>query len=130
MTPIRLTVVMTHPVQYCSPWFRFLHQSCPEIDLSVVYATNPQPQQQGAGFGVSFRWDVPLLDGYDHRIVRRSTKNDRVHSDSFWGLDVPEIGDAVLATRPDVTLVPGWHSVTQLRAIRACRKAGIPLLYR
>src|SRR2546422_876812 len=30
----------------------------------------------------------------------------------------------------DVALVPGWHSVTLRRALWACRRAGIPVLYR
>jgi glycosyltransferase involved in cell wall biosynthesis len=48
----------------------------------------------------------------------------------FRGLDVPEIGDAVLASKPDVVLVPGWHSISLVRAIVAARRARIPLVYR
>jgi hypothetical protein len=41
MAPIRLTVVMTHPVQYFSPWFRFITESCPDIHLTVLYGAIP-----------------------------------------------------------------------------------------
>src|SRR5262249_55843497 len=27
-------------------------------------------------------------------------------------------------------LVPGWHSALQLRALRACRRLGVPVIYR
>lgn len=128
--PIRLTTVMTHPVQYFAPWFRYIQGSCPEIDLTVLYATEPTDEQQGTGFGASFQWDIPLLEGYSNRVVRPARPEDDVHSNSFRGLDVPEIGKAILETRPDVVLIPGWHSVTQVRAIRACRRARIPILYR
>ena len=37
--PIRLTVVQTHPVQYYAPWFRHIAARCPELDLTVLYAT-------------------------------------------------------------------------------------------
>ncbi len=128
--PIRLTVVMTHPVQYSAPWFRHIARSCHDIDLTVLYATQPSPRQQGAGFGTPFCWDVPLLEGYRCRVVRPPRDGDDVDSGAFWGLDVPEIEQAILDTDPAVVLIPGWHSVTQLRAMRACRRAGIPILYR
>src|SRR5439155_10004738 len=46
------------------------------------------------------------------------------------GLAVPEIGDALLETRPDVALIAGWHSATQMRAMAACRANRVPVLYR
>src|SRR5262249_46099956 len=51
-------------------------------------------------------------------------------SDSFWGLNVPEIGAAIAQDAPDVVLVPGWYSVTLVRALVACRRLGVPVLYR
>ncbi|MGC1272189.1 MAG: glycosyltransferase family 4 protein [Planctomycetaceae bacterium] len=130
MTPkIRLTVVMTHPVQYYAPWFRYVAANCAAIDLTVVYATQPTPQQQGTGFGTAFAWDVPLLEGYRSVIVREARPDDDVGG-TYRGLDVPEIGETILKTKPDVVLVPGWSSITLVRAIRVCRRAGIPLIYR
>ena len=128
--PIRLTVVQTHPVQYMAPWFRHIAKDCPEIDLTVLYATQPTPAQQGVGFGHAFEWDLSLLDGYQCRVIRAGRTEDRVHSRSFWGLDVPRIGSVILESRPDVVLLPGWHSVTLIRALWACRRARIPVLYR
>jgi glycosyltransferase involved in cell wall biosynthesis len=128
--PIRLTVVQTHPVQYYAPWFRHIAAHCPELELTVLYATAPTAAQQGVGFGVSFHWDRPLVEGYRCRILRAGREDQSVHSERFWDLDVPEIGAALEESRPDVALIPGWHSVTLVRAIWACRRAGIPTLYR
>jgi hypothetical protein len=47
--PLRVTFAMTHPVQYYSPWFRFIAEKRPDIELTVIYATVPTPQQQGVG---------------------------------------------------------------------------------
>jgi len=47
--PIRLTAVLTHPVQYYAPWFRHIAARCREIDLTVLYATQPTAEQQGVG---------------------------------------------------------------------------------
>lgn len=129
-SPCRLTAVLTHPVQYYAPWFRHIAARRPEIELSVLYATQPTPRQQGVGFGKTFQWDVPLTEGYRCRVVRPAREGESVHSDHFWGLDVPEIGDALAGTEPDVAMICGWYSVTLLRALWTARARGIPALYR
>jgi glycosyltransferase involved in cell wall biosynthesis len=127
---LRLTVVMTHPVQYYVPWFRHIAAHCPEIDLTVLYATQPTPEQQGVGFGRDFLWDIPLTEGYCYRIVRPARPEDSVHSDVFWGLDVPEIRQAIYNSQPEVVLIGGWYSIILLRALWACQWRRIPVLYR
>lgn len=128
--PLRLTVVMTHPVQYVAPWFRYIAARCPEIALTVLYGTQPTPAQQGAGFERAFTWDVPLTQGYSCQVVRPPRPGDDVRSDRLWGLDVPEVVASVRESKPDVVLIPGWHSMTLLRALRGCRRLGVPVLYR
>ena len=128
--PIRLTVVQTHPVQYFAPWFRFIHERCPEIELQVLYVTMPSAEQQGAGFGRAFEWDLALTEGYSNRILRPARAGDDVSSHAFWGVDAPGIEHAIRESRPDAVLVPGWHSVALVRALRACRRLGVPAIYR
>ena len=129
-TPVRLSAVLTHPIQYYAPWFRRIHQRAPELALTVVHATQPTPAQQGVGFDHPFEWDVPLTDGYRSIVVRPARPEDRIDSASFTGLDVPQIGAAIAATRPDVVLITGWYSLTLVRALFTCRRLGVPTLYR
>ena len=86
--PVRLTAVLTHPIQYYAPWFRHIHAHAPGIALTVVYATQPNAEQQGVGFDRSFEWDVPLVDGYRSVTVRRAQSGDRIDTARFMGLDV------------------------------------------
>jgi glycosyltransferase involved in cell wall biosynthesis len=127
---LRVVAVMTHPVQYLSPWFRHIHASAPALDFKVVYATEATATQQGVGFGRSFEWDVPLREGYESIVVKATAEAASLHSDDFFGLDVPEIGAVVRKLDPHVVLLTGWHSITQVRALVAMRRAGIPVLYR
>jgi glycosyltransferase involved in cell wall biosynthesis len=128
--PIRLTAVLTHPIQYYAPWFRHLHANAPGIALTVIHAIQPTPEQQGVGFDRAFTWDIPLTEGYDSITVRSARPGDRVDSGTFTGLDVPEISRAIAGTAPDVVLITGWYSVTLVRALVACRRLGVPVLYR
>src|SRR5262245_63924131 len=130
MKPVRLTVVLTHPIQYYAPWFRHVERHAPEVALTVVHATQPTPEQQGVGFDRAFEWDVPLTEGYRSLTVRLPQPGDRVDSSSFTGLDVPEIGRAIASTSPDVVVITGWYSITLVRALATCRRLGIPTLYR
>src|SRR5262249_10363056 len=128
--PIRLTIVETHPIQYNAPLFRYLARQCPELDVTVIYASRPTPAQQAVGYTGAFEWDSDLLDGYRSRVVRDSRPGESFDSEAFGGVDVEEIGDAILETKPDVAMVAGWHSRSQVRAIAACNAHGVPLIYR
>jgi glycosyltransferase involved in cell wall biosynthesis len=130
MRAIRLTVVLTHPIQYYAPWFRQITAECPGIDLTVLYAIDPTPAQRGVGFDHPFEWDADLLSRYRSQFVREARAGDRLGVGDWFGLHVREIGTALEATHPDVALIPGWHSVTLVRALRACQRLGIPVLYR
>ncbi len=131
LTPVRLTIVQTHPVQYNAPWFRHIAANCPELDLTVVYAARPRPEQQGAGFDVPFEWDTPLLDGYAWRLVREGNAMVTTSRPAVFGASTFRgIGAAVADTRPDIVLVPGWHSITCVRALLSARRRGVPVLYR
>ena len=130
MTPIRVTFVLTHPIQYYSPWFRQIAAHAPDLALTVIYATEPNAEQQGVGFGRTISWDTPLREGYRSVVVRASQPTDRIDSSHFWGLDVPQVGEAIRETRPDVVVVTGWYSVTLIRAVIACRRLGVPTLCR
>ena len=121
---------MTHPIQYYSPWFRFIDRECPEIELTVIYGTVPTAEQQGVGFGVSFEWDNSPLDGYRFVQLRQSKSDDYLHSDRFFGLHVRGIGRAIRESRPDAVVVPGWYSSTLVRALMSCRAHRIPTIYR
>ncbi|MGH8188435.1 MAG: glycosyltransferase, partial [Steroidobacteraceae bacterium] len=127
--PLRLTVVMTHPVQYMAPWFRHIAGHRADLDLTVLYGALPGAEQQGVGFGRSFEWDLPLTEGYRFEVCGDAAGK-TFDSSAFHGIDVPDIERRIQDTHPDVVLVPGWHSIMQRRALRACRRLDVPVLYR
>jgi glycosyltransferase involved in cell wall biosynthesis len=128
--PWRVTFVLTHPSQYMAPWFRHMASARDDLVLTVLYGTRPTPAAQAAGFGGAFEWDVPLLEGYVSTVLAPELAASDLHADRFSRVDVPRLDDALVATRPDAVVVPGWHAAIYLRALRACRARGIPAIYR
>lgn len=122
---LRLCAFTTHPIQYQVPWFRALARR-PEVDLTVLYCMIPTPEEQGTEFGIRFEWDVPLLDGYRHEVLRNVARDPSVTS--FWGCDTPEIFDRVRGF--DCLLVNGWVTKACLQALLACRRRGVPCVVR
>jgi glycosyltransferase involved in cell wall biosynthesis len=123
----KLVAVETHPIQYKAPLFRLLAQD-PRFEFSVLFAMIPDSAQQGAGFGVSFEWDVPLLDGYRYEVLENQAKEPSVSH--FGGCDTPGIYKRLKEIRPDAVLVNGWVVKTCLQTLVACRRLKIPCVVR
>lgn len=123
----RLAIVETHPIQYKAPLFRLL-ASHPQIDPIVLYAMIPDAAQQGAGFGIPFTWDVPLLEGYRYEVLENRAKHPAANR--FGGCDTPGIFGRLRQMKPDAVLVNGWVTKTCLQALWACRRLGIPCFVR
>lgn len=122
----RLAVVTSHPIQYQAPYFRALARA---VELDVFFCHRQDAAgQAAAGFGERFEWDVPLLDGYRHHWLENRASQPGV--DRYAGCDTPEVGAALDATGPDACLVMGWYLKSYLQTIRACRRAGRPVLVR
>lgn len=123
---MRLGVLATHPIQYHAPLYRALAR---ELDLTVYFAHRQTAEGQAkAGFGVAFEWDVPLLDGYEHRFLENRASEPDVST--FRGCDTPEISRIIAGERFDAFLVNGWYTKSFWQAMAACWRTRTPLLVR
>jgi len=124
----RLAIVLSHPTQYYSPWFRWLAQH-ERVDLRVFYlwefGVTPTRDPQ---FQVSFRWDTDLLSGYDHEFVPNTARDPGTHR--FGGLRNPALPQRLAAWNPAALLLFGYKWASHLRAIAWARRRGVPLLLR
>lgn len=125
---MRVAIVTTHPIQYYSPLFRQLaaHSGW---ELKVLYCHRATAgEQSAAGFGRSFDWDIPLLDGYPYQFLNNVARRPSISSPA--GLDTPEVATLIRARQFDAVVVHGWHYKSAWQAIRACWKAQLPVLVR
>jgi len=124
----RLAVVLSHPTQYYSPWFRWLRTHT-ALEFRVFYlwkfGVSPQRDPQ---FQTTFQWDVDLLTGYESEFVPNASS--RPGPESFWGFRNPSLAARLSAWRPDAVLVFGYKWASHLRVIAWARRRRIPLLFR
>jgi glycosyltransferase involved in cell wall biosynthesis len=120
--------VLTHPIQYYTPALRRMARSAGD-DFEVLYCSGElESSHARAGFGVEYRWDVPLLDGYRYRFLKNCAKVPS--TSSFAGLDNPELGRLIANRTYTAVVVNGWHFKSAWRTILACWRHGVPLLVR
>lgn len=118
---IRFMILVSHPIQYFVPVYRILAKR-EGLDFSVIYRSRVGlDTYYDSGFGKSFQWDVPLLDGYKSDFL--SNKADS--SGTQWG-----VVRKLLSIRPDVILLHGYNSYTNLLAILTAKALGIKVLMR
>lgn len=123
----RVGILTTHPIQYQVPWFRVLAKD-PDIDLIVFFCMMPDESQQGDGFGVQFRWDIPLLDGYKCEVLENVATEPSLTN--FRGCDTPGIRRIIKDRKFDAFIVNGWVVKSCLQLLFACRLYGVPCIVR
>ena len=125
---LRLAYVTSHPIQYQAALFRTLAQA-EGVTFKAFFCTDWGLENQfDPGFGRHITWDVPLLEGYDHALVKNLAPQPAVSR--FSGLVNPAIGAALRAFGADVVIVHGYAHATMWLAMLQCRAAGIPVLMR
>jgi glycosyltransferase involved in cell wall biosynthesis len=128
---VRLAYLVSHPIQYQAPLLRRIAQE-PDIDLTVLYGSDFSVRgYRDQGFGVGVKWDIPLLDGYDHVFLPRLRDGQDV---SFampvnYGIVSRLRGGS---GRPgfDALWVHGYATVNALHGIFAAKALGLPVLVR
>ena len=124
----RLAVVLSHPTQYYSPWFRFLAERG-GLTLHVFYLWNfGVTTQVDQGFKTSLQWDLPLLEGYDHTFVENQSADPGTHH--FSGLNNPQLRGELDQFAPDAVLLFGHGWLTNARLLLRGAPHAAALLYR
>ncbi len=122
----RLAVLTSHPIQYQAPLFRRL-ASHPRVDLTVYFCSDQGvAATRDREFGVTFRWDRPLLEGYRHRFLANVSPFRA--SSGFWRALNPGIAWRLWRGGYDAVLVHGYAPATNWVAFAAARLGRTPIL--
>ena len=124
----RLAIFTSHPIQYQAPLFRALAHS--DVVEPTVYfgSRHGVDVAMDTGFGKAFRWDVPLLDGYDHEFL--PNRASRPNVSRFSGIRLTGIESVLRGGRHDALLLLGWQTFAHVQMLRGAWRVGIPVILR
>jgi glycosyltransferase involved in cell wall biosynthesis len=123
---IRILHVVTHPIQYFAPLYRRI-STYPGIELIVWFESDFGIT---GGYDREFRrelkWDGPLLNGYQHRVLSSHSRPSWIRSlVSLWSV----IG-ALMMRRFDVIWIHGYNSRRAWLLILLANLRRVPVLLR
>lgn len=120
MKRIKLAIITSHPIQYNAPMFALLARST-IIEPKVFYTWSQSRETLfDKDFGQQIKWDIPLLEGYDHEFVENISRNPG--PGSFKGIVCPGLNKAVEEWGAQAILVFGWNYKAHYDAMRYFRK--------
>jgi len=127
-TTYKLAIIATHPIQYQTPLFRKIAQIS-EVDLMVYFCSDfGVKKKKDPGFGVSFKWDIPLLEGYKFKFLKNLSPF--VNGNRLWMCFNPGIIKEILMGNYDALLIQGYVSFTNWLAFLLAKIKKIPVLFR
>ena len=123
----RVACLVSHPIQYQAPLFRYL-ATRPGIELTVFFLSDHSIHgYRDSGFGVDVKWDVPLLDGYQHEFLPRVGSSSGI---SFWRPWTFGLRARLRRGRFDALWVHGYAHRGCLAGIAAAKSLNIPVMLR
>jgi glycosyltransferase involved in cell wall biosynthesis len=123
--PFRVAAVTSHPVQYQAPLFRALAADH-RVDLTVYYGARwGLDAVYDHEFGVTLRWDVPLISGYRARFLPN-----RGHRRGFCRVLNPGIVGELGRGAYDAVLIHSYANATALLAYIGAWLSRTPVLLR
>ena len=112
----KLAIITTHPVQYHVPWFCRLAENNIQVKVFYTWEQSMHGVVFDPGFGKSFRWDIPLLEGYDYEFVHNTSR--RPGLDHFGGIINPGLVGQIEEWGAEAVMVIGWNFHSHLRCMR------------
>ena len=124
----KLAILTSHPNQYMAPLFRKLAQN-PEIDLMVYFCwdSGVGKATYDSGFGKEIKWDVPVLDGYNYKLLPNFSLKP---SSKFFGHLNPSIIKELFNNNYNALWVHGYNSLTNWLAFFAAWINRTPIFLR
>lgn len=113
----KLAIITSHPIQYNAPLFRLLTERG-NIQLKVFYTWGQTEQGfvYDPDFKQAFKWDIPLLDGYEKEFVENVSTNPG--AGQFNGIKNKDLFQRIDRYNPDTLLVYGWSFHSHLQVLR------------
>lgn len=120
----KIAFLLSHPIEYRAPLYKRL-ASENSFEFKVYYCWDFGVRSTyDSDFGKAFKWDLPLLDGYNYEFLRNYSLKP---SSAFWGQINPGIITELIRNRYDGICIYGWNSFANWLAIITAVILGVPI---
>ncbi len=127
-TKKRLAIITTHPIQYYAPWLRHLAER-KELKIKVFYLWDFGVREtMDPEFKRELKWDIPLLEGYDHVFLPNLARDPGTHH--FTGLRNPNLTSVVREFDPQAVLLIGYNYLSLVQFVLKWGRNNVPLFLR
>jgi glycosyltransferase involved in cell wall biosynthesis len=124
----RLTILVSHPIQYLIPLFQALAEK-EALDTEIWFNNDFGDKPFfDPDFKTVIKWDIDLHRGYKSRLLKNISLSP---STRLFGQINPGIVSLLFSrNRPQVIVIWGWNSITNLATIVLARILGVRLYLR
>ncbi len=123
-----LTILTTHPIQYQVPIWQALARRG-KVDFEVWYLSDHGARAgQDCEFGLSFKWDIDLLEGYPHCLLSPGQATADIAS--FRGARLKAPGILFRDHTITALWIEGWRVQADWQAAFHAHRCGIPIWLR
>lgn len=123
-----IAVLTSHPIQNQVSLWRMLAKH-PQIDLFVYFCSDYGVTEKiDPGFGVKFKWNIPLLDGYRYKFLRNYSPKKSL--DGFFALVNFGIIKKLIKHRYDGILIHSYAYATNFFTVFIAKIIGTKILIR
>jgi glycosyltransferase involved in cell wall biosynthesis len=125
MKPVSLAVIVSHPVPYFAPWYREIARD-DRVRLRVFFCCDwgVRPYVD-SDFHSEIKWDVPLLEGYDHEFLPIRKRPTHL---TFTSVNNQQVSKRLSSFGPDVVQGYGYAYSTLWKAWLWARRTDTPFL--
>ncbi|PIB92151.1 glycosyltransferase family 4 protein [Caulobacter sp. FWC2] len=111
---LRVAIVVSHPIQYFAPLYRAL-AATPQLQLLVLFSSRiGLDHHLDPAMGVAMAWKTDLTSGYPHRFLAGA---EGIAHAGFLALNNVDVGRRLAEHDPDVVILHGYASLTNLKAL-------------
>ena len=100
MTRSRLGIVVTHPIQYQVPLYRYLAARTSVEPVVLFLSEHGLTESFDREFGRSLKFDIQFTGGYEYEMVRN--RSIKPHVSTPWGVFNPALPRVIKRSRLDV----------------------------
>ncbi len=124
----KLAILTSHPIQYYAPLYKKLATDS-KIELTVYYCSeHGVTEKWDSGFGVAFKWNIPLLEGYSYKFLQNISP--WPGPQRILGLINPGIMGELSRWHYDAVIIQGYTIPTNLLAYLAAWITSTPVIFR